>query len=127
MSFASNPIRRATRTSFAFARSLKSDRKVWLMTFWPRPSIAAHEPLFRGAPQDDGRRDREGRSSSGDDGSCRFLLVCLQSTWPIQPNRRRSAPRPAVSPLPRSLRDGAATNQGPAALLLVAEDCHRRN
>src|SRR4029077_7991384 len=105
-------LRRSDRraTEVRQTKKLKSGRKVVLMTFRLRPSIAAHEPLFRGAPQDDGRRDREGRPSSADDGSCRFLLACFQSTWPIQRNRRRSGPRLAFSPPQRSLRDGAATN-----------------
>src|SRR6202043_2690165 len=59
LSFTSNPISRALGTSFVFARCLKSACEgisCVLMTWRPRPSISAHELLFRDIPPDDGRQ-----------------------------------------------------------------------
>src|SRR5882762_6794897 len=111
-SFASNPIRRDTATLFAFARSLKSGCKgvsCALMTCPSLPSIAAHEPWFRGIPPDDGRQDREAHPSAADDSPSSFLRECWRSALPISPYRHRNGLRFASVPPRQSIGDDPTT------------------
>ena len=71
ISFASKPIRRATATSFDFARSLKSGWSgvswVVVMTSSPLLSAAVRELRFRDIPPGGGRQSREHRPPSAGD------------------------------------------------------------
>src|SRR5580693_10535087 len=92
-----------------------------------RPSISAHELLFRDIPPDDGWQGHEARPSSADGSPLCCLLAYLQSRWPISPNRHRRALPLVVAPPRQWIADDQARNREPGGLWLATEDCHRRN
>src|ERR1700682_5239456 len=97
------------------------------MTWRLRPSISAHELVFRGIAPDDGRQGHEALPSSADGSPLCCLQAYLQSRWPISPNRHRHAPHLVVAPPRQLIADDQARKREPGGLWLATEDCRRRN
>ena len=80
--FASNPIRRATGTSFTFACSLKSGREevCWVIVIGSRlGSFALLERCFQGIPLDDDRPNHVNRRYAADGSPSNSLPACSRS------------------------------------------------
>src|SRR5260370_5830323 len=90
ISFASNPIRRATATSFVLARVLKSGFNGVsgvLMTFPSESSFFSRERWSRDNPRDDDRLDPAGLPFAADDSPPSFLRAYLQSMYTVPGNQ----------------------------------------